>query len=1047
MLHAKVIFNPSWHRLKICNLWALWIESCRFEMISNEKGYFVKALPKVIRVSSCLLFVSWQVLTAGGQAFQSISVAEPAQQPMGGGGDSGASIFSSDGRYVLFASTADNLDGVSSQLFPIIPPRINVFLRDRTTGVTTLVSVNMNGTGGGNGDSLPADVSTNGRYAVFESSASDLVAGDTNNALDVFVRDLQMGTTMLVSSATNGLPGNGYSRSPAMTPDGRYVAFVSAANNLVAGDTNGIGDIFVRDLQTGSTTLVSQGARARTGVTSFIFSTSETPSISSDGRYILFLSEATNLISGVPALCQIYLRDVVAAQTTWVSSFATNVVQSASAMCFAPLMSTDGRYVVYGAATNLSTRGFIVYYDVQTSQSVVVHSNATLARMPYEDIRSINMTSDGRFVAFIANTNGTSGTQTCICVWDAQTGTLDVPSLDLSNQVPSNSVCTAPEITSDGRFVSFASNGANLVTNSTAAGFHAYLRDRQIGNTKLLDGDTNGVGTALSPSVVPQMNSAGSLIVFDCPDGNLFPNDRNRCSDLIVHDVTNGTNELISLQLPDLFSTTPNGPSTASASGVSSNGLLVAFSSDADNIVSNDTNLRPDILVRDLVAGTNLLISADTNGLPSDGSSYEPAISADGRYVAFMSSADNLVPNDANHTFDVFRRDLLTGTTALASVNTTGAAGNKGSRSPIIVGNGRYVLFLSSATDLLSGASTGENLYCRDLDLGTTFALTTNGASAFSVSRDSTLVAVGVTVSSLTRLSVWNCASSSWVYSNGPGSILSLKMSPDGQRIAYVTFANSNLHTLDWATATDRNIGPAISPARARFSGDGNLLVYATTVSQSTLDTNGVSDIYLYDFQFGTNSLISRSDIGVAANGVSDSPDISSDGRFIAYRTSATNIFSGDINGVADVFVFDRVAQVTTLLSASLNGNRTGSHISMAPFFSADGKTVLFESWASDLVPHDFNGTGDIFAYGLSDGSPIPTFYAKILPDASSAQAWWLTWPASEGNAYRVQYKNDLADTWHDFQGSVTILGGQGFLKDPGPKQTQRYYRVVASEP
>ncbi len=109
----------------------------------------MKVIPKVIRLSSCLLSLLCQVFIAEGQTLQSISVAEPVQQPLGGGGDSGLSILSPDGRYVLFASTANNLDAVSSQLFPIIPPRINVFLRDRTTSATTLVSVNINGTGVG----------------------------------------------------------------------------------------------------------------------------------------------------------------------------------------------------------------------------------------------------------------------------------------------------------------------------------------------------------------------------------------------------------------------------------------------------------------------------------------------------------------------------------------------------------------------------------------------------------------------------------------------------------------------------------------------------------------------------------------------------------------------------------------------------------------------------------------------------------------------------------------------------------------------------------
>src|ERR1035437_840173 len=201
---------------------------------------------------------------------------------MGGSGDSWTPIISPDGRYVLFASTANNLLVITNDT-PIparFPAPLNVFLRDRTNGTTTLVSVNLTGTAGGNGDSLPMGLSTNGLYAVFESSASDLVAGDTNNVTDVFVRDMVTGTTLLVSVSTNGLVGNGASRSPAMTPDGRYVAFVSAANNLVAGDTNGIPDVFVRDLRDNLTTLVSIGALST--ITIYLAAGSEAPAIRSE---------------------------------------------------------------------------------------------------------------------------------------------------------------------------------------------------------------------------------------------------------------------------------------------------------------------------------------------------------------------------------------------------------------------------------------------------------------------------------------------------------------------------------------------------------------------------------------------------------------------------------------------------------------------------------------------------------------------------------------------------------------------------------------------
>ena len=236
------------------------------------------------------------------QSAQLVSVSGSALVPkLGGDGDSGLAIVSPDGRYVLFASTANNLVPTNNNNFAM-PCRFNVYLRDRQTQATTLVSVNQAGTGGGNGDSFPTGLSTNGQFALFESSASDLVANDTNNAADIFVRDVINGATTLVSVGLNGgsSSSNGTSRGSVMTPDGRYVAFVSAATNLVAADTNNMADVFVRDLQAGTTKLISVGAT--TSANQFRPSPpltigSESPEITSDGRYVAFYSTATNLVS------------------------------------------------------------------------------------------------------------------------------------------------------------------------------------------------------------------------------------------------------------------------------------------------------------------------------------------------------------------------------------------------------------------------------------------------------------------------------------------------------------------------------------------------------------------------------------------------------------------------------------------------------------------------------------------------------------------------------------------------------------------------------
>ena len=262
---------------------------------------------------------------------QLVSRLGPSQSPAAGGdGDSCLPVLSADGRFVLFASTANNLVLTSNSLpLPVlVPARFNAFLRDRTNQTTRLVSVNPAGTAGGNGDSFPVALSTNGQLALFESSASDLSVGDTNSATDIFMRDLGAGTTLLVSVSTNGLPGNGASRSAAMTPDGRYVAFVSEASNLVPGDTNRIADVFVRDLQAAATWLVSVGARSTNPAALLPACSSESPEITPDGRYVAFSSTATNLAPGVRTSGDIYVRDLVAGTTTWASSGMRAQLQS-----------------------------------------------------------------------------------------------------------------------------------------------------------------------------------------------------------------------------------------------------------------------------------------------------------------------------------------------------------------------------------------------------------------------------------------------------------------------------------------------------------------------------------------------------------------------------------------------------------------------------------------------------------------------------------------------------------------------------------------------
>lgn len=996
-----------------------------------------------------LVLVAGLASPALARPLQLLSVPDPAQRPpAGGGGDSYAPIISPDGRYVLFASTANNLV-LTSNNAPIplnIPPSLNVFLRDRTNRTTTLVSVNLSGAAGGNGDSWPCGVSADGRYALFESSASDLAPGDTNNATDVFVRDLINGATLLVSVSTNRGVGDGPSRSAVMTPDGRYVAFMSPASNLVPGDINGIADVFVRDLKAGTTLLVSPGA-----MSSDLTSTevgSDSPDITPDGRYVAFYSTATNLVPGVTNVGDVYVRDLVGGATIWATGYGRAVLQSlnrpTNAICFNFALSADGQFVAYEASPSrglaASTAGVILRYNTASGFIDLVHTNGAVVSAPYEDIRTLRMTPDGRFIAFVANTNNMAQATSGIYVWDAQASTLALASGNLSNAVPAGSTCDWPALDDSGRFVAFVSSATNLVTNALNGNYHLYQRDMLTGTTALIDADTNGVGCGISFTSAPRLSADGRFVAFECLDSSLTPDDRNHAYDVFVRDTTAAATELVSVHHPSQQSLTPNGPGLFSSFSLSVNGRYIAFASDADNLVAIDTNGCPDVFVRDMLSGTNLLISVATNGSAGgDSSSIEPVISANGRYVAFASLADNLVMGATNGANQVYLRDLQTSVTVLVSSRAAGGGPANGHCcSPLLSADGSYVLFRSVASNLTTGIFGGtNNLFLRAVPSAATYTLTTTGTGPAAMTPDGRYIAFGGLSNGVY---VWDSQAAKKVYTvPTPTGASGMGISPDGNRVVYALAGQ--LCVAERAANTNYHLGPVASIANVglRFSGDGRYLTYVAPL-------NGTNQVYLADFQAGTTLLVSHNDSsGTAANGAADSPDISVDGRFVAYRSEADDLVPGDTNGLPDVFLYDRLNNTTTLLSVSLFGNRASDNRSLTPIFTGDGQTVCFQTWATDLAAQDFNNGVNIFAYNLYASGQIPLFAASIVRRVAAGQGPWITWPIVPGKTYTVQFKNSLSDpTWQDLNGNVVFVGNQGFCNDLSVGSGPRFYRVTA---
>ena len=310
--------------------------------------------------------------------------------------------ISSDGRFVAFDSDATNL--VSGDTNGVT----DVFVHDRKTKRTTRVSVASNGTQG-DGISRNAVISGNGRYVAFESFAKNLVSGDTNNWIDVFVHDRQTKTTKRVSTRSDGTQGNGGSAMPSISSDGMYVAYQSHATNLVDGDTNGFYDIFVRDRHTGTTTRVSlksDGTQANDD--------SYSASISSDGRYVAFRSEASNIVSGdTNGKSDIFYHSCESGGTRRISVKSDGT--QANDVSYEPALSGNGRYVAFESdATNL------VNSDTNGVRDIFLHQIST-----------------GKTIRVSVRTNGNQG----------------------------NSFCYDPSITSNGGIVFFSSDSSNLVNN------------------------------------------------------------------------------------------------------------------------------------------------------------------------------------------------------------------------------------------------------------------------------------------------------------------------------------------------------------------------------------------------------------------------------------------------------------------------------------------------------------------------------------------------------------------------------------------------------
>jgi len=1086
-----------------------------------------------------------------------------------GAGNSYAPVFSADGRHVAFVSHANNLvtnDDLGSHL--------DLFVRDLVASNTVLVSVSTNGFGGANDNIGLYTLSSNAQVVAFDTAANNLVAWDNDRVSDVYVRNLEFGGMTRVSVGVDG-DANGPSLNPLISEDGRYVIFESLASNLVTNDFNGTNDIFIHDLTTGVTELVSLNADGTASPDGASFS----PSISANGLLVAFISHATNLVENlVHARTEVYARDVarrtnlraaadininstngtyrlfpyspnslVVSKSGRYASFQTpgqfirydfqrptnfvtshsNATPPAVALVYygfadnprlvsgavgtSPggfVVGNDGRFMVHETRGNWLLQRGLVHTDLETLRSItfeidhwgccglvtktiplmgVVLSNSLSNPHTWSNMNLLKITDDGSRVYYLRDSPSTTNGQ---LVWTANFYALDTSNrnerLLLSRKDAGRDLGTGsffPAITEDGNYVAWDSAADTLVSDDLNRAYDVFVRNVDTGETQLISARhpdlpaSSGLALSrldLNPGAI---SGNGQRIAVLSLDSTLAPDDTNHWRDLFVRDLVTGTNIDVSRSIGRvgfLSQTNFPGTNTAAAPSLSANGRFIAFSGET---LSLGISTNRTIYWRDLTSLSNRIVATTKANNPADVS--HPVLSADGRFVAFSTSERLELNGDVNNLSDIYlhianftpahhvwRNPIAVSVTN----NVIRITGNGASINPVFSPDSTWLVFQSTATDLTADPDTAPGRY---------------QLFARQFLTDQTNLAGG-----LARLISYTTTASSNLDGRSlelplAGGAANPRFSADSRYVAFESATNliyrhdllsgfvSTFTEQDGVLHTNlarlTNALVCTNCANPSLSSEGRYVAY-----ESRPAVGGITNIFVKNIETGQSDLVSVNQTGGAGgNGSSFTPLLSYDARFVVFASKASDLVPGDNNRATDIFVRDRLNGVTHCLSCNWSGTGTGNRLSSNPILSADGRTVAFQSFASDLVHGDYNDTRDVFVVTLAgpdsegdgmddnwemayfstlarDGSGdfdgdgasdldefrsgtnpannnsilrVLRLTTSAMPSPGLMRTTVLLWSASPGKTYRVQFKEDINAPWADLPGDITAGG------------------------
>jgi Tol biopolymer transport system component len=898
---------------------------------------------------------------------------------------------SADGRYAVFLSGAANLvsgqrdiNGVPDE------PGEDVFLADLSTGAMTLVSHAMGQPATtGNRGSNEAVISADGRWVAFTSAATDLAPGQPAGPPFPFAGDAVLlydrvsDTTTLVASTTEVSTSFG---SLAVSADGRYLAFDSDAPGLVTGGRPpGFRAVYLYDRTDRSLRLVSHLPGAPLdGPTDY----AGAPRMSADGRYVVFESGSADLlpgqITGFSAL--LYDRTTGALSLVGLASTAD--------------ISADGTVIAYSRDSELRLQ------DRASGASVLVTSLAEAVNL-FTAQRAYTLSADGRYLAFLLLDQLSGEVHTMPMVYD-RISRAATP-VSRASATPAGYV-DSPRISADGRLVVFGSPDGGWVAGETGQGAGVYLFDRAAGKTSLVSHAASSLTTlANGDSYSPAIAAGGSRVVYLSRATDLVAGlaDLNLTQDLFAAGTGSLDNQAVTLRPADSPSLAPVADGRAAA--ISADGRWVAFERATPGFGA--FNGQVDTLLWDTVAKTTLLVdhtraSATT---PAKGESFAPVLSPDGRYVAFYSNARNLVPGaNPSGAQSLFLFDRITGTVAFVARTgfPYGARDEQALPRPALSADGRWLAFVSDAPDVVPGqqdggnpfSSTSHNVFLYDRD-SRAITLVSHAVSSPTLTGDRDSYAPLLSADG--RWLVFASAALDLLpgltrgeFDSGPGAFLYDR----------VTGALTLL-------SHPRNDPKTVSDLYAlpQMSSDGRYVVLATAAGDldPSVPNNGAS-VYIYDRAAGSYQKVISTGfsaglrLAFSANGrilaypafdgltfydrvtrtsskaagiiPDDEPfALNADGRYAVFANHLGSLVPGLIKlpgwGDFDFFRYDRVAGTAVLVNQWRGSAVTTQGYASGPVMSADGQRIAFTSGVG-LVAGDYNRQPDAYLFTADGGAP-----------------------------------------------------------------------------